>query len=215
MAQGTCSVDGCNRTAAARGWCHRHYNRWHAGRELGPAGSLHDPVVLFWSKVDKTDTCWRWTGSVSDAGYGVFSVKGKLRGAHRVSYEMNVGPIPDGMHIHHRCEVRDCVNPAHLEPLTPRQNVLLSSATGAVNARKTHCVNGHEYTPESTRRTKSGARVCRTCGIDRKANRYGVTKGRPMNDEIRVAEEALHEAQRALADAQVLLNEARRRTPKA
>lgn len=69
--------------------------------------------------------CWLWTASGGSGGYGSFSI-GRARAnlmAHRVSYEMFRGPIPEGLHIDHLCRVRCCVNPAHLEPVTPRENV--------------------------------------------------------------------------------------------
>lgn len=77
----------------------------------------------FWEKVDKTDTCWVWTGA-KDKGYGRFGVAaGNVVGAHRVAYELLVGPIPQGMEIDHRCHNPACVNPSHLRPATHKQNL--------------------------------------------------------------------------------------------
>ena len=79
----------------------------------------------FWAKVDKTETCWLWTGGQS-AGYGRFGFKGRPNlGAHRFAYELLVGPIPPGLDLDHLCRVRNCVNPDHLEPVTRRENLLL------------------------------------------------------------------------------------------
>jgi hypothetical protein len=76
----------------------------------------------FWAKVKKTETCWNWTGSKSDNGYGRVLIEGRSGYAHRVAYELSTGPIPDGAVIDHRCRVRDCVNPGHLRIVTNKQN---------------------------------------------------------------------------------------------
>ena len=104
--------------------------------------------------------CHRWQGRHNPDGYG--RVGSQL--AHRRAWEDEVGPIPEGMQIDHLCEWKDCVNVAHLEPVTPRENTLRSRFTVAgINARKTHCIHGHEFTPENTKRTKQGWRVCIPC----------------------------------------------------
>jgi len=100
----------------------------------------------FWSKVDRRgdDECWEWTASMYPTGYGHFSIMGQGIRAHRFSYELLVGPIPEGMVIDHLCRTPLCVNPAHLEPVTQRENVLRGVGLPAENARKTHCKHGHE-----------------------------------------------------------------------
>ena len=85
---------------------------------------ITDMEVRFWKHVDKTDTCWNWTGGKTE-GYGMFRVSNyprKMRGAHRVSYEMHAGPIPAGKVIDHRCRNRLCVRPDHLRVVTQKQN---------------------------------------------------------------------------------------------
>jgi hypothetical protein len=106
--------------------------------------------------------CWLWTGYIAPNGYGRTSF-GQQRGAyvHRVVYEVLVGLIPPGLHLDHLCRVRHCVNPDHLEPVTPGENV----RRGA-NATKTCCINGHAYTPDNTRHQKAG-RYCVTCNRER------------------------------------------------
>ena len=69
--------------------------------------------IRFWSKVNKTETCWLWTASLDKAGYGYFKALNQ-RNAHRVSWAMHKGPIPNGMWVLHKCDVRNCVNPEHL-----------------------------------------------------------------------------------------------------
>jgi hypothetical protein len=79
--------------------------------------------ILFWSKVLKTDTCWLWLGGVNSQGYGKFCVQPRYYGAHRLAYEWEVGPILAET-LDHLCRLRICVNPAHLEPVSRRENTL-------------------------------------------------------------------------------------------
>ena len=123
----------------------------------------------FWAKVDRgspTD-CWLWTAGTLRGGYGAFSPEsGRQASAHRVAYELTHGSIPDGLVLDHLCRTPACVNPAHLEPVTHRENTLRGTAPTAVNARKTHCANGHEFTPDNTYVTRNGGRNCRACHRD-------------------------------------------------
>lgn len=113
------------------------------------------------------DDCWLWTGTIDDGGYGMIAGEGGrnyLR-AHRVMYEILVGPIPKGMQLDHLCRVRNCVNPAHLEPVTPRENTLRSPvALAAINAAKTRCPRGHlfdvTYPITNTSRLRRGCLRC-------------------------------------------------------
>ena len=78
----------------------------------------------FWSKVHKGPDCWTWTAATDLDGYGVFWTGKKMRGAHRIAYKQFVGQIPDGLQIDHLCRNRNCVNPTHMEVVTPRENNL-------------------------------------------------------------------------------------------
>ena len=115
----------------------------------------------FWSKVNKTETCWDWTACTSN-GYGVFRINEATVLAHRLSYELSVGPIPEGLTLDHLCRNRKCVNPAHLEPVTRGENVLRGVSLPAQNAKKTHCPRGHLLSGENMR-VKGGFRRCLSC----------------------------------------------------
>ena len=113
--------------------------------------------------------CWEWTGGhFTKTGYSSFNIKrddGRWQPqvAHRIAYELLNGPIPKGLQIDHLCRNRGCVNPTHLEAVTSRVNNLRSNGPSAVNARKTHCLNGHPFSPENTRPHGGNKRECIEC----------------------------------------------------
>lgn len=132
------------------------------------------------------DECWPWTGARTSANYGHLLADGGDDGArktvlaHRAMYELHVGPIPEEAVLDHACHTRDltcpgnercehraCVNPAHLEPVLFGENCMRGRGIAPRNAAKTHCHNGHEYTPDNVRLDKNGARVCRKCAAAR------------------------------------------------
>jgi hypothetical protein len=113
------------------------------------------------------DGCWLWLAGPHSNGYGQFHVRVGKRSyknvlAHRFSYELAQGLIPRGLELDHLCRQRACVNPHHLEPVTTKENLLRGEGACAKNARKTYCVNGHEFTEANTRYNKKG-RACKTC----------------------------------------------------
>ncbi|HKY57632.1 MAG TPA: HNH endonuclease signature motif containing protein [Aeromicrobium sp.] len=105
--------------------------------------------------------CWRWTASIGNTGYGRIMLDRKLKYAHRVSYETFVGPIPAGREIDHLCRVRACINPLHLEAVTPQVNVRRGESTGARALRRSLCLYGHPYSEYGT--IVAGRRVCTAC----------------------------------------------------
>ncbi len=120
--------------------------------------------------------CWLFLGGLTLKGYAQISVDGRLRQAHRVSYEVFVGPIQDGLEIDHLCRVRSCLNPHHLEPVTHAENVKRSSAAAASRERArsiVKCKYGHDYTPANTIIQKPhGGRACRICRTEREQLRH-------------------------------------------
>lgn len=111
--------------------------------------------------------CWRWTGRPTTKGYGRANYKPlgyRDAGAHVVVRHLLVGPTPEGLELDHLCRNRWCCNPDHLEPVTHAENMRRSGP-----AQKTHCLNGHEYTPENTYIRPNGRRDCRACIRERVA----------------------------------------------
>jgi hypothetical protein len=143
----------------------------------------------FWSKVDRNGPdapegvggrCWVWTSARNSGGYGVFQVgRSTTLNAHRVAFELWHGALPPrGMVLDHLCRVRHCVNPAHLEPVTPRENVLRGATIVASNARKTACPKGHPYDHVNV----DGARCCRRCRARAAARAYERRKERNLTN---------------------------------
>lgn len=94
--------------------------------------------------------CWLWMLSTDGRGYGQFLYKNKNIKAYRAAFDLFRGPVPEGKVIDHLCRVRLCVNPNHLEPVSFKENVLRGESPTAINARKTHCIRGHEFTEKNT-----------------------------------------------------------------
>ena len=170
-AQGRCGIGGAERMArGAQGvrLC-RSGVPWLArscGRNRG-IPQMSNLERRFWTRVDKNGPlfqgtpCWLWTGTITNT-YGYLWIIGKRTSvpAHRIAYEILIGPIPSGLQIDHLCRNRICVNPAHLEVVTRRENILRGIGPTAIHARSTHCPRGHEYDYIQPR---YGFRRCRKC----------------------------------------------------
>jgi hypothetical protein len=162
-----------------QGRCRSCYSRAARAGELGPRRKASRTPVK--ERIQARVTvdpggCWLMDGRLRNGYALIRDAEGKQRDAHRVVYEEYVGPIPEGLQLDHVCHTLDkdcagghscphrrCVNPAHLEPVTQRENALRGVSFSAVNAAKTHCGNGHEFTPENTYYRTPTHRVCRAC----------------------------------------------------
>lgn len=136
----------------------------------------------FWDKVaaDPNTGCWHWMAGTNPRGYGKFSLDGETLYAHRLSYVDAKGPVPEGLELDHRCRIKSCCNPNHLEAVTHRENVRRGEAgasTARRNAAKTHCPQGHPYSGDNLYiQASNGGRMCKECKRQRNRRHYAAKK---------------------------------------
>jgi HNH endonuclease len=168
---GPCCADGCPRTAFAKGLCGMHYDRQRrtGALDLAPRTSFEDRL---WQRVEKRpDGCWVWVAALNGSGYGVVGRDSKVYRVHRIVYELLVRSIPDGLDLDHLCRNRACCNPAHLEPVTNRENWLRGQHPTAVTVRTDRCQRGHSMADAQTR--PNGSRYCKPCAKAAQLRRRG------------------------------------------
>lgn len=128
---------------------------------------LADPAIQerFWAKVARgcEEECWDWKAAVTKGGYGTVWIGGSVMRAPRISYYLAYGTIDENKAIDHLCRNRRCVNPAHLELVSHRENVLRGNSPLALKARQTHCKRGHRLIGSNIYRPPTGAGNSRRC----------------------------------------------------
>jgi hypothetical protein len=167
-----CEVDGCMSTCrnGTSTYCEKHYSRVKRHGDPLTVKIDHTPAAERWKTSYEVTPgplpapCWVWTGPQDSHGYGTISEGRKKRHmAHIFVYEQLVGPVMADAELDHKCRVKLCVNPKHLEPVPHLVNVQRGDA-GIANFVKTHCKHGHEFTPENTIiHQTTGHRACRKC----------------------------------------------------
>lgn len=140
---------------------------WIKGRPRGKGSSwntgLRIPITVKLerhSQVEPNTGCILWTGALNWAGYGVLNFSGHQKRAHRLAWELENGPVPQGLELDHLCRVRSCINPLHLEAVTSGEN---SRRGDNFQRNKIHCKNGHELSGTNLLRRYDGFRACRNC----------------------------------------------------
>lgn len=164
------------------------------GKRGRRVATKEEMVARFWSRVNKTETCWLWTAALHSAGYGVIRINGNpgtLIYAHRFAYELANGPIPQGKHLDHLCRVHNCVNPSHLEAVEPRVNWERGISPSAVRAKQAHCIRGHELSGANLYlRPDTGARGCLKCRHENWERWYAENKEK-INERARLKSKGL------------------------
>lgn len=159
----------------------------------------------FEKNVDRRDDgCWDWTGvrhGKPYRHYGYVGFNGVRISAHRLAYHWRYGPVPDGLTVDHLCRNTLCVNPAHLEAVTNRENILRGNGVPSRNARKTHCKRGHTLGGENLLRLSNGDRICRTCQRARQSTPEYLAKQKERQTRARALRRAEAQASVDLSGA--------------
>lgn len=179
----TCSRPGCEKPSHGRSLCKNHYEqaRRNDPASMPPRQLLTVTEEVFWPRVDRSagpDRCWPWIGSIDQNGYGRCSCPWRrgTSGAHRVAFFYATGRVVEPpLQLDHACHPGDgscpastcphrrCVNPAHLEAVTPRENTLRGDTPASRFAARTHCDKGHPLTGSNLAIRGDGTRKCRAC----------------------------------------------------
>lgn len=139
--------------------------------------TIEKRMEIFHTRYEKTDLCWNWLGKLNTGGYGTFKV-GEARTAHRVSYQFYKGELIESMQVDHLCSNPICVNPDHLELVTPEQNKARSKVRNRWRGWESQCKAGHVLDDLNTLwRANGTGRQCRACQSDRQ-NERRLAKGR-------------------------------------
>ena len=180
MAKRTCSIDGCERAHECRGWCSMHYQRWKRHGHPHACQVLQWPANFLERLLPQPNGCIWHDSEPRSTGYCLVWTKGRAIGAHVAAMLLAGVEIPDGHTVDHVCPNeadppcmdgdaclhRRCVNWEHLRVVPTGTNILAGNSPWAINARKTHCKHGHEFTSENTRIRSDGSRQCRACARD-------------------------------------------------
>ncbi|MET8826019.1 HNH endonuclease signature motif containing protein [Streptomyces sp. NPDC004610] len=154
--------------------------------DLVPFGDRRLPE-RFWAKTQLNGEtgCWEWGGQLSPKGYGLINLNRTMWRAHRAAYVQLVGAVADGLVLDHLCRIRNCVNPTHLEPVTPAENTrrgLINLGRKDVKLKpRTHCPQGHPYDEVNTATSNAGKRRCKACTRIRK-QRYRRARVLPLHE---------------------------------
>lgn len=149
----------------------RKYFQHGLGKGLGPGTKGRSELERLFDLIffEPNTGCWIWGGNWDRFGYGRTSINcghSRFKFAHRVAYELLVGPIPNNLPLDHKCRVHCCVNPAHLEPVTHKENVRRGIVSELVSKRRramTHCKRGHPFSGENLAVNSNGSRRCLAC----------------------------------------------------
>lgn len=168
-----CTVEGCPNVHYGQGLCAKHHRHALASGTIRPAKDERTPEWRFMQKVEKTVSCWNWTGADNGRGYGRFYVNGRLQYAHRWSYVHFVGEIADGLTVDHICRNTRCVNPEHLDAVPQGENNRRRWQEGVERGvLTTACAHGHPLTPENIYVDPRGHSGCRRCKADYARRNY-------------------------------------------